>query len=158
MVDYDKRLSEVSVILNHMSKDNYNKIPKDVIEGIEKNKDKNYVWIYDEKKELKDQNINRDTIAILTYLNMQYILNEKQKEYVKKILIDNQNKVEEEKNKKYNASTLFEKQESEKIDINKDKENNENKNISVVKKEKNSFIKRLLDKIKKFFNRNNSKV
>ena len=43
------------------------------------NKDKEYFWKYDEKKPLKEQDVSRDTIAFLSYLNMEYLLNEKQK-------------------------------------------------------------------------------
>ena len=34
MVEYNKRLVEVSVILNHLKKSDYNKIPKEIIEHI----------------------------------------------------------------------------------------------------------------------------
>lgn len=97
MIDYRKRLAEVSVILNHLSKENYDKIPKELIEKIEENKDTEYIWKYDETKVLKYQNLSRDTIAILSYININYLLNEEQKRYARKILNKNQNKVEESK-------------------------------------------------------------
>jgi len=87
VIDYDKRLVEVSVILNHLNKNDYDKIPKELIECIEKNKNKDYIWKYDETKELKDQNISKDTIAILTFINMKYLLNEEQKRYIQELLI-----------------------------------------------------------------------
>lgn len=37
---------------------------------IEKNKDIEYVWNYNETKDLKDQNVSKDTIAILSYINI----------------------------------------------------------------------------------------
>ena len=70
MVDYAKRLVEVDEILNYLPIDDYNKIPVDIINVIEDNKDKNYEWHYDETKKLKEQNVPNETIAILSYINM----------------------------------------------------------------------------------------
>ena len=39
MIEYNKRLVEVSIILNHLKKSDYDKIPKEVIDRIERNKD-----------------------------------------------------------------------------------------------------------------------
>ena len=66
MIEYNKRLVEVSVILNHLNKSDYDKIPKEVIDRIEKNKDTEYVLYYDETKDLKDQKVSKDTIAIFS--------------------------------------------------------------------------------------------
>jgi len=140
VVDYNKRLVEVNVILNHLTKSDYSKIPREVIDTIEKNKDKEYTWIYDETKDLKDQNLNRDTIAIVSYINMRYLLNEKQKKYVKEILKVNQTKIEEIKEKKHSSDSLF-KDKKEKTVIN-------NVNISLIEYKEKNFIQRLLKKIK----------
>ena len=85
MIEYQKRLTEVDEILNHLSKEDYNKIPTNVIKYIKENKDSHYVWKYDSLKKLKDQNVSNDTIAILSYLNMEYLLNNEQKSYMKKL-------------------------------------------------------------------------
>lgn len=74
MVDYNKRLVEVDVILNHLSESDYNKIPEDVLQLIKDNMDKEYTWVFDESKPLKEQNVSRDTIAFLSYINMEYLL------------------------------------------------------------------------------------
>ena len=65
MVDYRKRFVEVSEILEHLTKEDYKKIPKDIIDIINTEKDKNYIWKYNNLKRLKDQEIHSDTIAIL---------------------------------------------------------------------------------------------
>lgn len=85
MKDYSKRLVEVDEVLSYMSKEDLDKIPKDVLSLIKDNKDKKYNWKYDNSKELKDQNLSRDTIAILSYLNMKYLLNEEQKDLMDRI-------------------------------------------------------------------------
>ena len=67
MKDYNKRLVEVDAILDYLSEEDFRKIPEEVIQVIKENKDQEYIWEYDETKDLKDQNLNRDTIAILSY-------------------------------------------------------------------------------------------
>ncbi len=109
MLEYSKRFSEVSTILNHLKKSDYDKIPKDLIDIIEKNKDIEYVWNYDETKDLKSQNIHKDTILILSYINMKYLLTESQKKFMQGILNENQCKVEDTKREKYNPYDLFKK-------------------------------------------------
>lgn len=79
MVDYNKRLVEVDEVLNYLSDEDLEKIPEEIRNLIKENKDKDYVWQYDETKPLKEQGLNRDTIAFLSYLNMEYLLNEEQK-------------------------------------------------------------------------------
>lgn len=109
MIDYKKRLVEVDIILKHLDKSDYEKIPKKLVDVINKNRDKEYVWKYDESKKLKDQDISRDTLAILSYLNMNYLLNAEQKEYIYYIYNTNQKKSEIKKDKKYNIDNLFKK-------------------------------------------------
>ena len=70
MIDYNKRLVEVDEILNHLSKEDYNKIPEIIKKSIKDNKDKEYFWKYDTNKKLKEQDVSDDTIAILSYINL----------------------------------------------------------------------------------------
>ena len=83
MIDYGKRFVEVDEVLKHLSISDYNKIPLDLIKLIKSKKLNNYSWKYDESKELKKQGLHRDTIAILSFICSEYLLNEKQKEFVK---------------------------------------------------------------------------
>ncbi len=92
MVDYKKRLVEVDEILNHLSEEDYNKIPKELIQAIKENKDTNYHWEYDEEKSLKDQGLSRDTIILISYINMEYLLNDDQKEFIEYIHKTNRKK------------------------------------------------------------------
>lgn len=107
MVDYAKRLVEVDEVLKYLSEENINKIPEDIRNLIKENKDKQYTWKFDETKDLKDQNLNRDTIIILSYLNMEYLLNTEQKELMEKFHEFNEKKHEEDKSKKYNSNDIF---------------------------------------------------
>lgn len=106
-MDISKRLVEVDEILNYLSAEELNKIPEDIRAIIYENKDKDYIWNYDTSKQLKDQDVSNDTIAILSYLNMEYLLNEKQKDLMQKIYNLADSKIEEEKRKKYSSNDIF---------------------------------------------------
>lgn len=144
MIDYNKRLVEVSEILNHLKKSDYDKIPKEVIDIIEKNKDKEYIWKYDETKDLKNQNVSKDTIAILSYINMQYLLNEEQRKFVQEIFNENQKKLENLKKDKYNLDNLFKDKQ-----INLDTSKTSELSISKYKESIFTKIKNWLKQIKK---------
>lgn len=107
IIDYSKRLVEVDEILNYLIKEDYEKIPKEIIQAIKENKDKNYTWKYDETKTLKEQKISRETISILSYINMEYLLNEEQKKLMKKIHQLNQEKYEQENVANCNVDNIF---------------------------------------------------
>ena len=128
MVNYNKRLVEVDVILNHLSDSDYNKIPSEVIQAIRDNMDKEYTWEFDESKPLEEQEINRDTIAFLSYINMEYLLNDEQKKYMQKLHeINEQKKLKEEYSNdvKYDYSDLFKRNNKTKEDLEQIDENKE---------------------------------
>ena len=134
MIEYNKRLVEVDEILKHLSKSDYNKIPEEIKEAIEKNKDKEYKWKYDNTKKLKEQNVPDDTIAILSYINMEYLADENQKIKIQEILRRESLRFYDEK---YNPDNLFKKKSN---------------NVTVpIQYPKEGFIKKLLNKIKCFF-------
>jgi hypothetical protein len=84
MQEYAKRLAEVDEIIKYLPEQYRKRIPKELMEMIKQNKDNNYNWIFNNKKKLYHQDIPRDTIAILSYINMEYFLNDEQKEFMKK--------------------------------------------------------------------------
>lgn len=145
MIDYDKRLVEVDEILGYLSEDDLLKIPEDIRQMIKDNKNKEYTWKYDESKELKDQDVNRDTIIILSYLNMEYLLNQEQKELMEKIHKLNEVKSEKLKEEKYKYDDLFINKE------NKKKNNNQNIQNTQMIEYKESIFARIIKKIKALF-------
>ena len=61
MFEYAKRLSEVDVIINLLPKEDYEKIPQDLIKMIRDNKDNDYLWEYDERKTQLSNLTSRNT-------------------------------------------------------------------------------------------------
>lgn len=75
-----KSLVEVEEVLKYLVENEKRKIPNDIFDFINKNKDPKYEWHIDKKKKLQDQNLSDEAIAILAYINMKYLLNNEQKE------------------------------------------------------------------------------
>lgn len=147
MVDYKKRLVEVDEILNYLSEEDLLKIPEEIRNTIKENKDKEYFWHYDETKLLKDQDVSRDTIVFLSYLNMEYLLNEKQKEFMKQLYELNEKKLEEAKAEKYGVDDLFKRNTPEQ---EKTKETEQIQERTLLEY-KESFFTKMINKIKRFF-------
>ena len=146
MVDYNKRLVEVDEILNYLSEEDLLKIPEEVRNTIKENKDKEYFWKYDETKPLKEQDVSRDTIIILSYLNMEYLLNEEQKQLMQKIHELNEKKLEEAKIEKYGVDDLFKRNKKQQEEI---KETEQIQRQALVEY-KESFFTKMINKIKNF--------
>lgn len=142
MIEYNKRLVEVDEILKHLSQENYNKIPEEIKVAIAENKDKEYKWIYDDTKKLKEQDVSDDTIAILSYINMEYLLNEEQKKFVDSLHEQNEKKTTN--NTNYNVDIFYNK-------------SNKMTNVCqelVVEKNKQNFWEKLNNFIRKLFGKN----
>lgn len=143
-MEYEKCLVELDEILKYLDKVELEKIPIEIRKAISENKDKKYVWKYDESKALTEQCLSRKTIALLAYLNMEYLLNDEQKSYMEKLHKYNEENDEIEKLKKYNPDDLFSNNRVESKE--KDTELIEIKNETWYVKLKSFFIK--------FFKRN----
>lgn len=107
MEEINKRLVEVDYILKKLDNKYINKIPQEVWDYITENKDKNYVFKYDDDKTLAEQNLSIDTISILTYINMEYLLEEKERRELIELLKKDDMVAEQQKKEKYNPEDLF---------------------------------------------------
>lgn len=83
MKELGKRLVEVETILHKMSNDYRNKIPNSFWNFIKNYKDAGYSFDVDF---LEKTNIHIDTICILTYINLHYFMNDKEKQTMNEIL------------------------------------------------------------------------
>lgn len=133
-----KVLTEVYEILKHLSSENFNKIPSNVINLIKTNKDDKYVWNYDTTKSLTEQNISRDAVAVISYINMEYLLNNQQREFIENLHRKNEEVLEQLKRKRYNSDNLFN---------NKTRHTNINTDIALIEYPKEKWYKRLFSKI-----------
>lgn len=171
-VTYNMAYAEVLEILKYLPESELRKIPKDEIKFLENNMDKDYKFVLDPEKALEEQNISRKANAILVVYFKKYFTNDYQKQKLNEILTRNQQIVENEARKKYNPEDIFRKNNNqnlknvsgERATFQDTKENNnqnvknqqkldekqetENKQLAPYKK---SIIRRIIEKIKKFF-------
>ena len=146
-----KALVEVEAILEYLSQEEYTKIPDSIKSYIEENKDKQYIWLYNEEKELQEQSLNEYTLAILAYINTEYLLNDEQKELMNSLYEKNDKKIENELREKYNPDEIFKKKEQQEIQSESIEENS-NSTYQMVEYKENIFNK-ILNFIKGIFNR-----
>lgn len=138
--NYKKAYKEVVEILKFVSKENVDKIPKEMLDMFEEEQDKEYNFKVDTTKSFEEQLLLEETKAIFSNIFRDYWAND----YQRKVIIEKENmdriKWEEEK---YDPKDLFKNNQK-----NFNKQNNYDKvdvNLTVIKKE-NSF-KKLIDKI-----------
>lgn len=96
---------EILEILKHIPKEEYDKIPKQLIEFFEEYKDKTYQYIYNP---ISPKTL-RKTDAIIVSLYKDYIASDDEKMQIEKRLMENLEKSENEKRKQYNPDDLFNK-------------------------------------------------
>ena len=128
-----KVYTEVLLILSYMEQTYVDMIPKKLLELFNEKKDKNYQPNINPNVSLKEQNLQRKTLALLAMLNLNYWCK------------DENEKKEIEMRKIYNVDNLFKKQNNIKQRDNIRQDATE----LIVYKEQNIF-KKILKKIMKF--------
>lgn len=88
MYNFKDAYSEVYEILKYLDENNKAKIPKEVIDAICENRNKDYTFELDEEKTLQEQNLLPETRAVLFNLFRDYLASPRQKEIVIKMQRD----------------------------------------------------------------------
>ena len=145
-IEYANAYSEVLEVLNNMSKEDYNKIPKDMLEMFKTNCNNEYQFRYDLNKRFEQQEISKRAKLILAILFRDYWA----KPYQKEKIIAKQNyerqKLEQQKFEKYNPERLFENKRQPIIE--------EVKNISsMIEVKKEKWYQKIFKVIKNLFKR-----
>ena len=146
MVDIDKRLTELEYVLKKLDNKYLQNIPQEVWNYINENKDRDYIFEYDESKKLEEQKLHLDTVSMLTYINIEYLLEGEQKKEMIVLLREDETIAEKQKREKYNPDNIFK---------NYNKENKIEENI--IKDEvammeyKGVLFQKFINKIKSIF-------
>ena len=143
-IEYKKAYAELYEIIKALTEEERKKIPESYIEFVKDNMDNEYSFTFDKDKSLLEQDIKKETKALLVNLYKTYIANEDEKEYWNKYDSDCFERIEEEKRNKYNPD-IFSK---EKEDL---KENQEEKDTKEIAEYKESFKVRFIKFFKKLF-------
>ena len=147
---YRKAYTEVIEIIKYFPNEEYAKIPLEKINYYKENMDKNYNFQINPNIELEKQNISKEASAILVTLFNDYFATDRQKEVLKNLLEQNQQKLEIRKYKEYNPRNLF-KQSTIKHQNKETLQGNKTENSLVEIKE--SFFTKFINFIKNIFKR-----
>ena len=107
--NYRNAFTEVYMVLEHLKKEDYDKISNDFIKVIDANKNNDYNFILDPNLELKNQNLLPETRGILFNLFYDYYADEKQKKLIQDIWRAKDRKEDLEKQNKYNINVFKDK-------------------------------------------------
>lgn len=150
-----KAYTEILEVLKYIPKEYLSKTPKQILEVFEHEKLENYTVKINKQKPIDKNYLQKETLAIIAMLNLQYwCTNEELKKKLYEQYSKNEEKYQQELYKKYNIHNIFEKR---KTIINPTTTQNDNtENLSLIE-QKTSFFKKLVNKIKNFFNNKKNK-
>lgn len=131
--------AEVFEILSYMNKSVVMKIPIEILESINRKRNRSYISKIDRNDIFNTNNINNDTVKILSWIDVNFWMDENKKEDLKRL-------ARERSISKYTIEIkdIF-KEENKKI-------NEEGYKGSLIKVKKESIIKKIINKVKKFLN------
>lgn len=136
--------SEVYQILNLLGNEYINKLPNKLFDMLKEKRDINYNPEYKDDIPLYKQNIKKDTISIIAILHLNYWCeNENEKDEIRQILRENEEKYQSELKIKYNPDDIFSRHK-------KDSNIETIEQVAMVEY-KESIFKKIINKIKRFF-------
>lgn len=141
---YANAYAEVYEILSYLDKEEYNKIPKELIEVFEENRNLEYEYEVNEEQDLTNQPMLMETKAILLNIFRDYLATPEQSSKIKRWLYEDREYLDQQKRKKYPGNMFKD---------NSKKECNTHKEEVMLPTEikKQSLIKKIFDKIKSIF-------
>ena len=143
-----KVYKEVYMIIEHSEEEIKNKISKKFVDFLYNIMDKEYEPNIDYSKDIINQNLMPDTLAIIALIYRDFILDkETQKSILKKENIE-RDRIEEEKRKKYSIENIFEDNSPNYINTYNSYTESVNERLPELKKE--SIFEVILNKIKMF--------
>lgn len=138
--------AEIDEFLRLLSEEQKNEIPKKLRDFFKEEKDQGYRKTIDATVPIAEQNLKEETLAIIALLNLQYwCKDEEEKQRLKKIYAQNEEKYQEMMQQKFNTNDIFKKKADMKVESNEAAEN-----MQMVAYQEPLF-KRIFHKIKNFF-------
>lgn len=152
-IQYANAYTEVLDILKHISKEDYERIPKSKIKIFEENCNKNYNFTYDENKTLDEQNVSEITKVIIAILFRDYWATKEQRY----IIIKKQQEIKDQKQKelmaKFEQNKNISEKDLKKVDVANDLDLDidyaRGTNLEIYKEE--NIFKRIISKIREIF-------
>ena len=142
-IEYKIAYSEVLEILKYISKEEFNKVPQDMLEMFKANASNNNEFVYNPRKTLQEQNVSETARIIIAILFRDYWATENQKEKILKKQNYDREKIKEEM---YNTTNIFQKHNTQQTE-------NCIKNEVAMIEYKESIFTKIKNWFKHFFNK-----
>lgn len=143
---YTNAYTEVYEILNCLDKDEYNKIPVELIEVFEENRNLDYEYEVNEEQDLTKQPMLVETKAILLNIFRDYLASSEQSKKIKQWLQSDREYLEKQKQERY-SNNVFE-------NDGKKEYNVDNVDIQLpIEIKKQSIFQKIINKLKNIFKR-----
>lgn len=139
MIDEDIMYSEVYEILEILGPKYINRIPSQLYEHIENKRNKDYSCNINNYEPIENQNISNETIEFISFINLKYWADEKERKSLVSIYNENEEIFNEKSREKYDTNNIFK---------NKTLEKNE---LAIVKVKNRKWYEKLVSLLKKFF-------
>ena len=137
-------IAEVLDIIENSDISIKEKIPQEVIDFFENNKDREYIVNLDHSKTLEEMNLKEKTKEFISLIYIKYLCEEDERKEMEKILLDNEIKYQKELKEKYKNENIFEKKKKDK----KEKKENKKEQEKIEDKKSNEEVKKEIKMIK----------
>lgn len=152
--NFNKMCSEVLEILKCYPKEDIEKIPDKIINKLNENKDANHKVIIDPNKSIFDQPVLEETIIMMFLILRNYWSTPEEKKEIDDILKENEIRFEN----YYSYKEIFNQENAAKINETKlNNESSKTESNSLIVREEDNFIKKVIKLIKDFFKKKNKK-
>ena len=138
---------ELYEILSLMDKQTVMKVPIDILNTIKEQRNPKYETRIDKNDIFNENNVNKETIDLLCYLDYHYWMDESKKAEVDKIRLQRFKEDDDKKREEYNPNDLF--KNVNKVEVSPNKDGMENDNINLLEYKESFFtkLKKLIFKI-----------
>lgn len=150
-INIQETYSEVYGILNMLGENYIKRLPNSLYKMIRESKSLTYNPQYSKEISLNEQNIKRESLSMIALFHLNYWCNSnEEKEQLKQLFKNNEEKHQAEIRKRYNPDNLFK---NRKQEISTESQPF-TKDVSMVEYKEKNFLQKLFDKIKHLFKRN----
>ena len=150
-INIQETYSEVYGILNMLGENYIKRLPNSLYEMIRDSKSLTYNPQYSKEISLNEQNIKRESLSMIALFHLNYWCNSnEEKEQLKQLFKNNEEKHQAEIREKYNPDNLFKNRKQENTTESQPFIND----VAIVKYKEKNFLQKIFDKIKYLFKKN----
>ncbi len=141
-INYKNAYKEVFTILNFLDKEDYEKIPSEILTVIKSNMNEEYEYEMNDEVDIFNQQMLPETKATLYNIFRDYLSTPEQKEKILKMQAEDRIKIELRKKQLYPSTNIFQNEKSQDSSIEM---------TALMERNKISFLQRIIAKIRYFF-------